>query len=88
MQGYNLKIQVPECILTQNSVGEGSVSYTGAREKRVPECHSGLCTSEKQLPEWHSGTFHHKYYPCVGIAGNNTYFKLHTPALYEHIDNK
>jgi hypothetical protein len=36
--------------VTQNSVGEGGVSYTDAREE-IPERRSSLRPSEKELPE-------------------------------------
>jgi hypothetical protein len=61
-----LKKMAPECIVTQNSAGEGEVlSYIDARQEKVLECHSDLHPSEKDLPEWRSGMFHKKKYPCM-----------------------
>jgi hypothetical protein len=43
--------QVPERILTQNSVREQEELVTLMPGKKVPECRSASCPSEKGLPE-------------------------------------
>jgi hypothetical protein len=49
--------------VTQNSIGEGGISYIDAR-KKVPERRCGLRPSEKERPERRTGAFRHKNTPC------------------------
>jgi hypothetical protein len=58
-----------ECIVTQNSVGEGGVSYTNAREKRFWD-DIWVCILLRKLLEQRSGTFHHRNTPwsCIATA--------------------